>query len=392
MGRSILCAITAICLYGSMTCVHIPYSFRKASLLNVNSPYLISSYNEDSLENSFNKVPEPSLQKSLVSTQEKSSENIKLEKRNVNINVNQNFDNIKMDIYNIPIPEFVRGLYLSNHTAASPAALVRFIEKAKQANINTFVIDVQNEMIPREHVEMIKKAGIFPIARIVVFLGGLRTKTPAEGYIENLLDVMDAAAHQGFMEVQLDYIRYADSAEMEKLPLNFKYRIINQILKKTQEKANSLSIFLSADLFGRVTLNEDDHIGQKLENFSEYIDTIYPMLYPSHYTNDEYRIAHPYETVKEGVQKSLQRCKKTRIVAYIQGFSWKIETSGKNLSSYVKAQMEAVDDAGGDGWVIWNARNDYTDSFNALIEHDRKARKKISEFNKPGENSLNSTL
>jgi hypothetical protein len=373
MGRSILCAITAVCLYGSMTCVHIPYGFRAASLLNINSPYMASRFTVETPENN----------------DENGGASTSLDNHDEKMPTTEN---IRIDIYNIPKPVFIRGLYLSNSTAGSEANLARFIDMAKKTNINTFVIDVQNEMIPRGHVDMIKKAGIFPVARIVVFLGGLRTKTPAAGYVENILNIMDAAAHQGFMEVQLDYIRYADSLEMEKLPLDFKYQTINQILRKTQEKANSLSIFLSADLFGRVTLNENDHIGQKLENFSKYIDTIYPMLYPSHYTNDEYRIAHPYETVKEGIQKSLLRCKKTKIVAYIQGFSWKIETSGKSLTNYIKAQLEAVDDAGGDGWVIWNAKNDYTDSFNAIQNHYQKSRKKVSESGKFGVNTKRNTL
>lgn len=377
MGRSILCAITAISLYGTMTCVHIPYSFRKASLLSVNSAYL------NTATPNFNTNPVDQQNPRSESYSESDNEIATEETRSYQSNTpSTRRENIKMNIYDIPTPKFVRGLYLSNYTANSPRALTQFIDAAKKININTFVIDVQNDMIPREHVTMIKKSGIFPVARIVVFLGGLRTKVPAPGYIENLLNLMDAAAHQGFLEVQLDYIRYADSLEMEKLPLNFKYQIINDILKQTSAKANSLSIFLSADLFGRVTLNENDHIGQKLENFSKYTDTIYPMLYPSHYTNDDFRIGHPYETVKEGIEKSIKRCGDTRIVAYIQGFSWKIEPSGKSLSDYIRAQIEAVDDAGGHGWVIWNAKNDYTDSFEAITDYYSIKRKKLSGMNK----------
>jgi len=403
MGRSFYCAITAFFLYGSMTCVYVPAGFHRASLLSVNSAFLASRFDSESPAAQGDRISgDQSAAKRETPSRgieqddpENNRESNNKEDTQVDIKGEISKkglyltrpDGLRVNIHNIPMPRFVRGLYLSNNTAGSRSSLAQFIAVAKKMNINTFVVDVQKDMIPREHVDMIKKVGIFPVARVVVFPGGLKTKTPAPGYIENIMEIMDAAAHQGFLEVQLDYIRYADSLEMEKLPLDFKYRTINEILQRIQEKANSLSIFLSADLFGRVTLNENDQIGQKLEHFSKYTDTIYPMLYPSHYTNDDYRIAHPYETVKEGVQKSVRRCKNTRIVAYIQGFSWRIETSGKSLSGYIRAQMEAVDDAGGDGWVIWNAKNDYSDSFNAITEYYQKKKKGVSENSRPMKNN-----
>ena len=370
MGRSILYSIGIIVIYGSMTCVHIPYGFRKPALLTGNSAFLMADFStsdkrseqEEISKSHFMQEPDNNSRYRFMDNTDPVSDNPR----------------IKIDNYNIPVPKFMRGIYLSNGTANSKNNLLHMINQAKVYHINTFVVDVQNNMIPREYLKLIKQAGIFPVARIVVFLGGLRTKSPSAEYVDQILELMDAAAYQGFLEVQLDYIRYADSKEMESLPLDFKYQTINKILEKTQVKADSLSIFLSADLFGRVTLNENDQIGQRLENFSRYTDTIYPMLYPSHYTNDEYRIAHPYETVKEGVEKSMKRCRNTKIVAYIQGFPWKIESSGKSLSQYIQDQIAAVDDAGGHGWIIWNAKNEYTQSFHAIKAYYSGYGEKIS--------------
>ncbi|MDH5720260.1 MAG: putative glycoside hydrolase [Spirochaetia bacterium] len=268
----------------------------------------------------------------------------------------------------VEIPVYTKGLYLHNYSALSKDKLNYFIKKAKKYKINTFVIDVQKKMAPKENIEMIKKAGIFPVARIVVFEGGLKTKDPNQNYINSILNLIEDSAIQGFQEIQLDYIRYADMPELLSLPLKYKYGVINNILSKAKNKTDMLGIMLSADVFGRITLNTHDHIGQRLENFGKFMDTIYPMVYPSHYTNDPGRISDPYGTVKEGVQNSKERLKKTRVVAYIQGFDMKITNSGLTMSEYVKAQIKAVKDARGDGWIIWNPRNDYEDSFKAMNE------------------------
>jgi hypothetical protein len=372
MARKVILPIMMI-FYVSMTCVHIPYRFKNSGDINGQSAFLLA-------QNSFH---------AMENINETTSANIKSAydefKSPKDYIIHPNSSDIKIDIYNVSLPRFMRGIYLSNNSGMSKKSLTKFISDAREYKINTFVVDVQNSMIPREHVEIIKKAGIFPVARIVVFLGGLNQKIPDQEYLNKILDLIDASAYQGFLEVQLDYIRYADNTEMEKLPLTYKYQTINNILKQAQDKADSLSIFLSADLFGRVTLNQHDHIGQKLENFSVYMDAIYPMLYPSHYTNDEFRISHPYETVKEGVENSLKRCDNTRVIAYIQGFEWKVNKSGKSLQDYIKDQLHAVDDAKGHGWVIWNAKNDYSSSYNAISSFDSNRRKRISETTMPNE-------
>lgn len=404
MGRVIFFSISMTFLYSSLTCIHIPYSVRstfwKSSQGNLSGdftgnfsdklvallPTAPEKVRDNPIETPLKETPEETTKEEYRQEEgpeinQAEAESQKAKEKTTSVEI-QNPSQVTTNIYNILTPKFTRGLYISNPNANSKAFIEKIIPTAVRHHINTFVIDVQNEMIPREHVLMIKEAGIFPVARVVVFLGGLRKKTPSKDYIDHILNIMDAAAYQGFMEVQLDYIRYADNSEMEKIPLPFKYQVITSILKKAQAKANSLSIFLSADLFGRVTLNQNDQIGQKLENFSPYTDAIYPMLYPSHYTKDEYRISHPYETVKEGVLNSLKRCHNTKIIAYIQGFSWKVNQSGKNMTDYIKAQMEAVNDANGNGWIIWNARNDYQDSFLAIAALDQKSRDRLFQQSK----------
>lgn len=371
-----------ISLYSSMTCIHIAPELQSALL--VEGTKIESPLHSVSIPGGVGEILEPvgaALEKTGRSLSDPVSE-IFIDTTPSGEEQSTGGENdyilqhsgksLKVIQYEVDQPRFVKGIYLSNPTANSREKLVQFIEKARVYGLNTLVVDVQKSMIPREHVELIKKAGIYPVARVVVFQGGLKQQQPDEQYINQILNTIEAAAYQGFMEVQLDYIRYADDPELLKLSLTYKYEVINKILKKARTVANSLSIYLSADVFGRVTLNQNDHIGQKLENFARYMDTIYPMLYPSHYTNDPYRIGNPYETIKEGVGNSLQRCNDQRVVAYIQGFSMKIESSGLSLTDYIKAQIVAVDDAGGHGWVIWNARNDYKESFDAIKNYNQE--------------------
>ena len=276
---------------------------------------------------------------------------------------------INTDIFKVPLPTFTRGIYLSNNSGRSLPRMKKFIKQAKRYNINTFVIDVQNKMIPTSTIKLLLKNNIFPVARVVVFHGGLKTKYPSKKLLKRIFKSMISAAKVGFREVQLDYIRYADAARLRRLPLKFKYKVIDNILKKAAIVAKKMGIFLSADVFGRITLNKNDHIGQKLETFATHMQTIYPMVYPSHYSFDKKRISDPYGTVHEAMLKSKKRLQNTRVVAYIQGFKMKYRQSKLSYVNYIKAQIRACEKSKSDGFIIWNPRNAYGASYKAIASH-----------------------
>ena len=278
---------------------------------------------------------------------------------------NQHFSE-QLTSENILVPAYTRGIYITNFVAQSKERVQHFITKALSYQLNTFVIDVQKKMISQEIIQMIKNAQIFPVARVVVAEGGLRQKQFSKQHIHKILQLIKDSSAQGFEEVQLDYIRYADINNLLGLSLHYKYNVIRSFLKQAKQVADQNNIHLSADLFGRITLNQHDHIGQKLEIFGEYTQTIYPMLYPSHYTNDYNRISDPYATVKEGVEKSKARLPHRRIVAYIQGFNIKVKPSQLNFVHYIKAQIKACKDSASDGWIIWNSRNEYSPAWQAI--------------------------
>ena len=358
----------SLCLYSSMTCLYsptfLPIPFTEVVPLKPDKNDSISFSNTSQLnQNKINTENKKIDQVATESTNQSEPSKNSLEIKSIKDIIVQKF---QKEVRDVEMPKYTKGIYLSNIMVRSASRFKKHIANAVKYKLNTLVVDVQPRMLTKEHVNLIKEANLFPIARVVVFHGGLKTKYPSQSHISKIMKAIQDSAKLGFGEVQLDYIRYADYKYLQRLPLKLKYNIIGGILKKANDIAKKHNIQISADVFGRITLNQHDHIGQKLENFAKYMDTLYPMVYPSHYTGDKYRINHPYHTVKEGVLKSKRRLPKTRVVAYIQGFKMKIAGSGLSLSNYIKKQMQACVDAKGDGWIIWNPRNIYTHSYVAM--------------------------
>jgi len=352
-----------VCLYGSMTCLGTTVASNAtehSSVVVQKSPHLKTIQ--------FANTP-PTVPPTPPAEVEPVGTNLPPAKRGVDlVRFMKKLREFQISMALLPIarPNFIRGIYLTNNTAMQLKTLKHFVDQSQKNGVNTLVIDAQGKMLTDEHMSIIKTRGLFPVARIVCFELGLKNKFPDGNHVNKILVLMEESAKAGFREIQLDYIRYADYKELQRLPLKFKYEQINGVLTKARNKANELGVELSADVFGRITLNENDHIGQKLENFGQFVHTLYPMVYPSHYYGDPAKIANPYGTVKEGVENSKERIPQTRIVAYIQGFGMSIQESGLSLSQYVYKQFKAVDDAKGDGWVVWNARNDYSATWAAL--------------------------
>ncbi len=271
-----------------------------------------------------------------------------------------------------PKPRFYLGLYVSNQTARNPKDMERLLEQSQTHGINTWVIDVQPRPLPKDILTRLKTYGIYGVARVVVFEQGLTTEFPSKEHRNQLVESIRSACRLGFREINLDYIRYSDGGWKFKASFKKRYENIQSIildLREGSSDACSSEVQWSADVFGRVPFLENDPIGQRIEEFSEVVDLIYPMLYPSHFYGLQNRQADPYSTVKEGLERTMQRSKSgTEVVAWIQGFEYFIKVSGLNFQDYIRFQMQAALDSGCKGFVVWNARNDYFHTWKALQE------------------------
>lgn len=275
--------------------------------------------------------------------------------------------------YRYYAPDFYRGIYLTSYTARTPSRYKPLLDQAKAHGINVLVVDAQPYMPDAEFVRLAREKGFYLVSRVVVFEGGLKVFPPDMKHINNVIDVAENSVKAGFMEVQLDYIRFTDYWRGQTLSLEQRYRVITGVLKMATDRLRPHGVRIGADIFGRIAFNRNDRIGQQLELFSEHLDTIYPMLYPSHFYGEPNRIRDPYSTILLGVKNSVERVnQRSRVIAYIQGFQMKISESGLSFTNYMRKQIEASEDSGGAGFICWNARNAYGPFFQALALHDRE--------------------
>lgn len=262
-------------------------------------------------------------------------------------------------------PDFYRGFYVTSATGTNKEKLANFIDKAKKANLNAIVIDVQTASLkhaapPKENIDLCIANGVHPIARVVMFPDGLKQYPIADTLLENRLYAAESAAIAGFKEIQLDYIRFSDSAHLKHIPVKQRYEIVIGVVKKVKERLAKYNVKIAVDIFGRIPLNTDDLIGQKMEVFDQVVDIICPMSYPSHYTWSAKMMADPYFTVYTTAVKAKERAKKAEIVSWIQAFQMKVKKSGLTYDKYVEEQIRAVHDSKTKGYIMWNAAQEYT--------------------------------
>lgn len=274
-------------------------------------------------------------------------------------------------------PDFYRGIYLTNSTVRSEKKIQYFIQMANKFHINVFVIDTQTYQfherpIKSETIQKIKNAGIWPVARVVVFHHGFNHYPVQKSLIQNRIDIAKRAAQSGFGEIQFDYIRFADNGKLNHVGLKERYDVVEGFLKEARRQLKPMNLIISADIFGRIPLNKNDRIGQKMEGLSPIVDIIAPMAYPSHYTWSKKYYTDPHYTVlitsKKAKERSLGNAK---IVSWIQGFrlKWEHQAVKMTLKDYIIAQIRATEEAKIKGFMIWNASQKYGPSFRALAEY-----------------------
>lgn len=313
-----------------------------------------------------------------------------------------------------------RAIYLS--VPALNKNLSRYIEIAKNTEIDTFVIDMKDDFgniyFPAENstaaeinalrkpvnirslLEKLRTNGIYSVARIVTFkdeklfnayngkyaIRNRNTGAPwrgAEGeywvdpYSEFVHNYNIALAKElekaGFDEIQFDYIRFPSDGPLHLCKFSFQHdpdtyksEILIDFLKKGKQ---SLNIPVSVDIYGfNSWYYFGNMIGQDMEDLSYTVDVICPMVYPSHFGNSFYkkydRAVKPYRIVHDGGIRAMKMLnRRTALRPYIQGFNLMSPTWGPE---YIKDQIRASEESGCSGYTIWNPNGDYDVPYKAL--------------------------
>ena len=255
-----------------------------------------------------------------------------------------------------------------------PQRCLPLLTNARAVSLNTVVCDFEStNKIYLENFQKAGELGFYRIARIVVFEEGVgATYQTAEDPVNwhKKLALAKAAELLGFDEIQFDYIRFSDRGS----PDPRKKEIIEKFLSEARA---TLNIPIGIDVFGSVAYQPHHIIGQDLTRLAPHIDVVSPMLYPSHFYGDRLRLSNPYRTLLEGSTMGKNKISghAVRMIPYIQGFAMNLSYANMNLYTYIKEQIRACEDAGTDGFFVWNAGNDYSTTFAVLKDYGELYRK-----------------
>ncbi len=308
--------------------------------------------------------------------------------------------------------EPVRGIYVTGPMAGG-SGIDSLIQLLDETELNTMVIDYKNDegivttdlyiKDIKALMAKLKEHNIYTIARIVCFKdptlasenpelalcksdgtpitdgNGVAWVNPCKEEVWEYLTMQaEDAAELGFDEIQYDYVRFpvgkdADDADygME-LTEGVKQEKIQGFLTYATNRLHEKDAIVTADVFGTIIGSSEDtaRVGQSYVSISSTIDAICPMVYPSHYGNGVFGLdvpdAHPYETILNAMQKSLEELNiipeedRAIVRPWLQAFTG---TWVNGHISYdgdeIRQQIQAVYDAGYDEWILWNAGNHY---------------------------------
>ena len=262
----------------------------------------------------------------------------------------------------------VKGIYVTQYNFENTAFLTHLIKGAKAAGIDTFVVDME---IPskryRDNITYLKENNIKYVARVIMFPGGgteEQIKNPA--IWQKKYALVQQAVNWGANEIQLDYIRY--SSKHHASPQNAK-DILN-IIGWYKSKLSGQNIPLQVDVFGIASFGESKYIGQNIKLFSQSVDAVCPMVYPSHYVPFREHFQTPYKTVYSSLKHLKGQFEDQevpiKVIAYIELSNYHYPVSHPKTLDYITAQIKAVNAADVEGWYAWSPHNRYDNLFRVL--------------------------
>jgi hypothetical protein len=326
----------------------------------------------------------------------------------------------------LPFPKDgeVRAIYLTGMTAGS-AKGVQLIRRWHAAGGNAVVFDVKDSdgtiNIPFDHplTRKLKNYPITNLPKFVRFLHSLEMHAIARQALfrdDNIaknhgtLAVQSRSLHapwrekgklvwadpsnpqvqeynlaltryvvqSGVDEIQYDYVRFP--AEGNQADAQFVFQkdsklrrddVIANFVERAYNVVHPGGILLSLDVFGvmawqrQVDLNRT---GQDIVKMVKHCDVLSPMIYPSHFFGMDNN-KRPGDAPEHYISISMDRYVKVTagsgvtLRPWLQAFRWQTRTYS---SQYILTQVSASKLHGGDGFLFWNAANNYSKPFDAM--------------------------
>jgi hypothetical protein len=338
-------------------------------------------------------------------------------------------------VTHVPTPEAVKAIYMTACVASTQNWRKSLKNLINTTELNSLVIDIKdytgtisfidNDLQPKPgpgcrvkdlqgFIDELHKDKIYVIGRVTVFQDPfyvklhpeLAIKSKASGgdwhdtkglayidvgakpYWEYVVKLAKTSYALGFDEINFDYIRYPSDGNLKDMKTTWtvgsstgsstsppsKAEMVKEFFSYLHKELGNTEIKTSADLFGLVTVAQDDMgIGQVLENALPYFDYIDPMVYPSHFASgaDGYAkpASHPYEIISysmaEGIRREralnisngLATTTPSKLRPWLQDFDLGGVPYGV---PEIQAQIKATYDVGLSSWLMWDASNKYT--------------------------------
>ena len=317
----------------------------------------------------------------------------------------------KRAVEHIPPPRQMRGVHVTMALASVPGKLEQYLAIP---GLNTLQLDVKDEngevgfvpsavplakavgaakpyYKPRQVAAFVHQRGVYLVGRVVVFEdpmlsakrpdlaikrpdgsrwlnhAGLGWSNPYDERVWDYnVDIAEVAAKLGFDEIQFDYVRFPSDGDLSQIMYPGKTAtppgcVIAQFVHYATKRLKPLGVRVSADVFG-LAATRDLGIGQVPRIVARYLDAIYPMVYPSHYSAGEYNIpdpnAEPGRTVAYSLRDFREQIRGTdaELIPWLQDFSL-----GRTYTlADIQDQIDAARRAKTGGYLLWNAAGVYT--------------------------------
>jgi hypothetical protein len=311
------------------------------------------------------------------------------------------------------LPIEVRGVHVTMALASIPGKIDEYL--ALQG-LNTLEVDVKDEngavgfpmpswTLARQVgaskqyykasrvADKAHKAGVYLIGRVVVFEdpvltskrpdlairttsgsvwqndAGLGWSNPYDRRVwKYVVTIGKAAARAGFDEIQFDYVRFPSDGPIESAVFPRQAdepqgRTIARFVRYASSQLRPLGVRVSVDVFG-LSATHDLGIGQAPRRISKYVDAVYPMVYPSHYSSGEFNLPDPSSVPGKTVARSLRDFRyaligrKAMLIPWLEDFSL---TAGSRPPREVQAQIDAARRYHAKGFLLWNPNGVYTE-------------------------------
>lgn len=255
---------------------------------------------------------------------------------------------------------------------------------------------------------------IYPIARVVVFKdsrlanerpdlsftnpdGSVWANNRGESFVnpyerevwEYNVEVAKEAAKLGFKDIQFDYVRFPEGFETRDEELSYsrgdyeeseldnagqRVDAVTEFVAYAREELQPYGVDVSVDIFGyAATREETPGIGQNFSRISENVDVISSMIYPSHWGPGSLGIERPdlepYQVVANymeleneildnlGDDAPISRPWIQDFTAAYLGAGWYMPYGAEEVSE----QVRALNEAGVNEFLLWNAGNTYSE-------------------------------